>query len=98
MWGTFKEEQNIGQTYDWATYNDLSDDDRYRLMKNHATTTIMVRDDNGWKIASQQNVNKSGPDQRTELLKIGKLAEERVDIGHEGHFEVEHQEPVQLNT
>jgi hypothetical protein len=88
VWAAFKEEHGIDATYDWDEYNGLTDQERFRLMKNHVTTTVMIRDDEGWKIKSQQNVGPEGGKQQTDLLKLGKVYEKRLEIGEEATAEV----------
>jgi hypothetical protein len=88
VWERFKEEHGIDATYDWNEYNGLTDPERFKLMKNHVTTTVMIRDDDGWKIKSQQNVGPEGGKQQTDLLKLGKVYERRLTIGEEVTAEV----------
>ena len=88
VWERFKEEHGIDATYDWNEYNGLTDPERFKLMKNNVTTTVMIRDDEGWKIKSQQNVGPEGGKQQTDLLKLGKVYERRLTIGEEVTAEV----------
>jgi hypothetical protein len=83
QWKTFKEQNGIDATYDWNEYNGLSSDERGKLLKNHVTTTVMIRDAQGWKIQSQQNVGPAGGDQRAEMLKIGKIFGKRLALGQD---------------
>ena len=88
VWKTFKEENGIDATYDWSEYNGLSNDERVKLLKNHVTTTVMIRDDEGWSIKSQQNVGPEGGKQQTDLLKLGKVFGRRLHLGEEVNVDV----------
>ena len=88
VWNTFKEDNDIEATYDWNEYNGLSDDDRVTKRKNHVTTTVMIRDKDGWTIKSQQNVGPEGGKQQTDLLKVGKVFGKRLELGEEATVDV----------
>lgn len=86
-WKALKDENNVTATYDWRDYNDLSDDERNKQHRNHATTTVLIRDAQGWKIKSQQNVGPEGGRQNTDLLKVGTIFEERLKIGDQANVD-----------
>ena len=82
QWETFKQDNEIVDTYDWDEYNNDG-----QGITEHVTTTVLIRDANGeWTVKSQQSRGPVGGGDA--LLQIGKVYGRRLNVGEEEQFDV----------